>query len=75
MTAPLGVRICPELGCGRRIHVTVSGIVYARCVAHTLSRLSGLFDAQVGASAATPSVRRSHPAAEETAALGSRSQG
>jgi hypothetical protein len=45
MSAPLGSRICPNLGCGRRIHISASGTVYARCLAHTLQLLSGVFAA------------------------------
>jgi hypothetical protein len=45
MTAPLGSRICPNLGCSRRIHVSPSGTVYARCLAHSLMLLSGVFAA------------------------------
>lgn len=39
MSAPLGVRVCPVAGCGRRIHVTAGGTVYARCIAHTIPLL------------------------------------
>lgn len=40
MSAPFGTRICPVLGCSRRVHVTPEGTVYARCVAHTLRLLA-----------------------------------
>lgn len=40
MSAPLGTRQCPELGCGRRVHVTEGGTVWARCVAHGLALLN-----------------------------------
>jgi hypothetical protein len=52
MGAPLGVRICGELGCSRRTHVTPSGIHYSRCIAHTLMLLSGAFASSVRRSAA-----------------------
>ena len=72
MGAPLGVRVCPELGCGRRIHVTPGGTVYARCVAHTLPLLAAFrpdrHDAQQGAAAASPRSNRSLPAGEPVAA-------
>lgn len=45
MTAPIGVRLCPVMGCSRRVHISPSGIVYARCLMHTLRVLSGAFSA------------------------------
>lgn len=48
MTAPLGVRVCPVVGCSRRIHVTDTGTVYARCLAHSLRLLSGAFGSGQG---------------------------
>jgi hypothetical protein len=59
MPAPLGVRVCPVLGCGRRIHVSQSGIVYARCLAHTLMLLSGVFAAPSSGERGVPPVPRS----------------
>lgn len=46
MTAPLGVRVCPVLGCSRRIHVTAAGTVWARCLSHSLALLGAAFSSQ-----------------------------
>lgn len=43
MTAPLGARTCPVLGCGRRIHVTPGGTVYARCIEHSMALLRAAY--------------------------------
>jgi hypothetical protein len=43
MSAPLGVRVCQQLGCLRRTHVTETGVHYSRCIGHTLLLLSGAF--------------------------------
>jgi hypothetical protein len=70
MTAPLGVRVCPVLGCGRRIHVTQSGTVYARCLSHTLQLLAGTFAVQTPERARVstpPSVTRARSAASAVA--------
>jgi hypothetical protein len=53
MPAAMGTRTCPELGCQRAIYVSAGGTVYARCIAHTLIRLSGAF--------ATPPTPRDAP--------------
>jgi hypothetical protein len=45
MSAPLGVRVCQQLGCLRRTHVTETGVHYSRCIGHTLQLLSGVFAA------------------------------
>ena len=46
MTAALGVTRCNVLGCRRERHVSPSGITYGRCLAHTLTVLSGAFGPQ-----------------------------
>ena len=45
MTAPLGVRVCPAIGCRRPLHVTPGGAVWARCVSHALALLHRSFEA------------------------------
>ncbi len=54
MTAPLGSRTCPVLGCHRAIHVTDSGIVYARCLAHALALLGAFGSPQDTSPVASP---------------------
>lgn len=43
MTAPLGSRTCPVLGCHRTVHQSASGNVYARCWGHLQQLLHGAF--------------------------------
>ena len=54
MTAPLGVRACPVIGCNRRVRVTPSGIVWARCLAHGLPLLRVFSDSLPSAALASP---------------------
>jgi hypothetical protein len=78
VSTPLGVRICGQLGCSRRTHVTETGIHYSRCIAHTLMLLSGVFAVQPPARARVstpPSVTRALAAGSPVAASGSRSRG
>jgi hypothetical protein len=77
MSAPLGVRVCQQLGCLRRTHVTVTGIHYSRCIGHTLMLLSGAFAAQPPERARemTPRVSRVLSIGSPVAAVGSRPRG
>jgi len=60
MSAPLGVRICPVVDCDRRIHESAAGIVYARCLGHTLAVLHYAFTAPAsGPDRGVPPVLRS----------------
>ena len=64
MPAPLGIRACPVVGCDRRIHVSAAGIVYARCLDHTLDALHQSFAAPAsGPDRGVPPVLRSGPVA------------
>ena len=54
MTAPLGVRTCPVVGCRRPIHVTPGGAVWARCVSHALPLLRVFRDSPSSAALASP---------------------
>ena len=64
MTAPLGHRTCPALGCSRRVHVTDDGTVWARCLAHGLALLHESFTAPAtGPDRGVPPVLRSGPVA------------
>jgi hypothetical protein len=59
MSAPLGVRVCQQLGCLRRTHVTETGVHYSRCIGHTLLLLSGAFAAPSSGERGVPPVPRS----------------
>lgn len=63
MTAPLGSTTCPFLGCGRKRHVSPSGIRYGACLAHAMALLGRAFsprqdDAQQGAGPVAASPQR-----------------
>lgn len=45
MTAPLGSKPCPVLGCHRRRHVSAQGIAYGTCLAHAADLLRRAFAA------------------------------
>ena len=73
MTAPLGVRVCPVVGCRRPIHVTPGGAVWARCVSHALPLLRVFRDPLPSGVLASP---RGHAVRQDAAAapaVGSRS--
>ena len=56
MAAALGTTTCSTLGCRRERHVSPTGITYGKCLAHTLTVLTGAFGPQQGAEQAVSPV-------------------